>query len=204
MIGEWSPPESAELLLEVEVHGAHVPAGSKHGRVVRYKNDEGKWRVKRWFNKDDDEEAQVTVSDSNAGKLEKRAAVIQRAVIEASVETGFTMPPKDRPLLVVVTFYVQRARTVHYGSGRNAKELKDKAPAYPATQPDTTKLWRGFEDALTGFAWHDDSRVVAQIVDEDFVDWWEEPWTGFALYGLPATVAERRAAEPELAQASLL
>lgn len=204
MIGLWTPPPTAEPLLEVEVYGDHVPAGSKHGRVVRYKNDKGKWRIKRWLDDKGNEQAQVTVADTNSTKLEKRATVIQAAVLDASAECGFKMPHKDRPLAVVVTFYQQRPRTVHYGSGRNAKELKDSAPAYPISAPDTTKLWRGFEDALTGFVWHDDSRVSGQIADRDFVDWWVEPWTGFALYGLPVTVAERRAAEGELTQSSLL
>lgn len=204
MIGEWTPPPFAELLLEVEVFGDHVPAGSKHGRVVRYKNDKGKWRVKRWFNQNGDEEAQVTVADTNSSKLAKRAVVIQAAVLDASAESGFKMPHKDRPVAVVVTFYRQRARTVHYGSGRNERKLKDTAPAFPISAPDTTKLWRGFEDALTGFVWHDDARVIQQIPDEQFVDWWVEPSTSFTLYGLPATVAEMRAFDPEAAQASLL
>lgn len=204
MIGAWSPPPGAEPLLEVEVHGENVAAGSKNGRVVRFKNENGKWRIKRWLDKQGNEQAQVTVSDTNASKLEKRAVVIQQAVVEASVESGFTMPHKDRPLLVVCTFYRQRARTVHYGSGRNERNLKPGAPAFPISAPDTTKLWRGFEDALTGFAWHDDSRVVAQLVDEEFVDWWEEPWTGFALYGLPMTVGAKGASEPDAVQASLL
>lgn len=203
MIGEWTPPENAELLLEVEVDGDHVPAGSKHGRVVRYKNPKGQWRIKRWLDQKGDEQAQVTVADSNSTKLEKRAKVIQRAVLDVAAETGFTIPDKDRPVLVVCTFYRQRARTVHYGSGRNAKELKDGAPAYPISAPDTTKLWRGFEDALTGHVWHDDARVVCQLIDEDFVDWWEEPLTCFALYGLPATVGERHSAEVGQEQATL-
>jgi hypothetical protein len=207
VIGTWTPPPGAEPLLEVEVYGENVPAGSKVGRVVRFKNEQGKWRIKRWLDPKGNEQAQVTVSDTNSTKLEKRAQVIQAAVLDASAEQGFKMPHKDRPLAVVVTFYRQRSRTVHYGSGRNERVLKDSAPAYPISAPDTTKLWRGFEDALTGFVWHDDSRVTGQIADEDFVHWWEEPWTGFALYGLPATVGERRAAQGDVdlgPQASLL
>lgn len=207
MIGDWTPPEAAQLLLEVEVDGEHVPAGSKNGFAARYKDAAGKWRVKIVYDKKGNEHAQVTVSDTNSAKLKKRAEVIQQAVLAVSQESGFTMPDPDQPMLVVCTFFRQRPRTTQYGSGRNERVLKDSAPAYPISAPDTTKLWRGFEDALTGFLWHDDARVIGQLIDEDYVHWWEEPLTCFALYSMPATVAERRVFDPDHAsqgQESLL
>jgi hypothetical protein len=196
LIGSWTPPPGSDLLLNVEVPGDYVPAGSKRGTCVRFKNSGGKWRVKTWMDKEGHQHAQVNVSDVNATKLEKRAKKIQAAVKMVAEGSGFEIPDKDVPVAVVVTFFRRRGKG-HYGAGRNADVLKDSAPAFPITAPDATKLWRGFEDALTGVAWHDDSRVAAQCISEEFLHRWEEPTTHFSLYRLPATVAELRAVSPE-------
>lgn len=203
MIGVWTPPAGAVELLAVEVGGEHVPAGSKNAFAARYKDERGKWRVKIVYDKNGNEQAVVSVTDSNNRRLEKRAKVIQTAVLEAGAATDFKMPGPDVPLAIVCTFYVPRGKG-HYGTGANADKLKDSAPAYPATKPDTTKLWRGFEDALTGVLWHDDSRVVAQPIFEEFVERWEPPLTRFAFFTLPATVAERRISGADASHPSLL
>lgn len=192
MIGTWTPPEGAKKLLEVEVVGKAVQAGSKRGAAVRYKDARGIWKVKIRRDAKGNEFAEVNVADQKAKELKAKAKEIQAAVAEVVTETGFELPPKEVPLAVVVTFWQQRPRTTHYGSGRNERVLKDSAPAYPTTVPDLTKLWRGFEDSLTDHVWDDDAGVVCEILDEDFVDWWVDPKQTFVLYALPATVAERR------------
>ena len=63
------------------------------------------------------------------------------------------------PIELTLTFSRPRPRS-HYGTGRNAGKLKPSAPAYPITRPDTIKLARAVEDALTGVVWRDDSQVV--------------------------------------------
>ena len=61
-----------------------------------------------------------------------------------------------------VTFFVCRPKW-HYGTGRNADTLKPNAPAFPTTRPDTTKLVRAGEDALTtAGVWRDDAQVADQ------------------------------------------
>lgn len=61
---------------------------------------------------------------------------------------------------VSITFRVARPKG-HYRTGRNAHLLRDSAPAYPATKPDTDKLERAVLDGLTaGAAWKDDGQVV--------------------------------------------
>lgn len=204
MIGEWTKPAGAELLMYVEVGGEHVPAGSKNGFAARYKDPKGIWRVKISRDAKGNERAHVTVTDTKNKELAKRAKVIQAAVIELGMEEGFEMPHPDQPLAVICTFYKPRPRTTHYGSGRNACVLKDSAPAYPISAPDATKLWRGFEDALTSVLWHDDARVVGQFISEEFVEHWEPPLTRFSFYSLPATAAELRAFEGDPVQDSLL
>lgn len=202
MIALWTPPEALELLLAVEVGGDHVPAGSKNGFAVRYKDERGIWRVKIRRDQKGNEHAEVTVSDTNSSKLKVRAREIQEQVREAARLVGFQIPDKDQPLAVTCTFYKPRKKN-QYGTGRNADVLKETAPAFPIAAPDATKLWRGFEDALTGHLWHDDSRVVGQGIWEDWVERWEPPLTRFALYGLPATVAARKLLEEDQEQATL-
>lgn len=203
MIGVWTPPEGAELLLKTSVFGDQVPAGSKQGRAVRYKDGRGIWRVKIIYDKKGNEQAQVIVTDSNNRKLEKRAKVIQAEVLEAARIMGFTMPDPEVPVAITCTFYKCRPKS-HYGSGRNAEVLKDAAPAFPLHAPDVTKLWRGFEDALTGVLWHDDSRVVAQPIFEEYIERWEEPCSAFSYYSLPATVGALRLSGHNQEQESLL
>lgn len=59
----------------------------------------------------------------------------------------------------------------HYGSGRNAETLKPAfVDAMPTERPDTVKLTRAIEDALTGHAWRDDSQVVAHFLAKVFGD----------------------------------
>lgn len=77
--------------------------------------------------------------------------------------------PLTGPLDVEVIFVLPRLKS-HYGTGRNADLLKDTAPLYPAVRPDTTKLWRGVEDALTGIVWVDDGQVVNQSVQKRYGD----------------------------------
>lgn len=204
MIGEWSKPPGAELLVYAEVGGDHIPAGSKRGFAARYKDAKGIWRVKLSRDPRGNESAHVTVSDSNSKKLVKRAKVIQGVMLDVGREAGFTMPHPDHPLAVICTFYKSRPRTTHYGSGRNERVLKDSAPAYPISAPDATKLWRGFEDALTGVLWHDDSRVTGQFISEEYVHWWEPAVTKFSLYSLPATVADLKRLGEFVEQDSLL
>ncbi len=56
----------------------------------------------------------------------------------------------------------------HFGTGRNAGVLKAAAPKYPTQRPDTLKLARAIEDALTGVIWHDDSQVCRHVLSKDW------------------------------------
>lgn len=67
-------------------------------------------------------------------------------------------PPFTGPLMLVVEFYFPRPKG-HYG----VHGVRRSAPKYPVVRPDTTKLLRPLEDALSGILWKDDSQVVEQI-----------------------------------------
>jgi Holliday junction resolvase RusA-like endonuclease len=73
----------------------------------------------------------------------------------------------DGPLILDVKFYLARPRG-HYRTGKNAHLVRDSAPGYPMGRPDTTKLLRAVEDALTGIVWTDDSRVVYQLASKHY------------------------------------
>jgi crossover junction endodeoxyribonuclease RusA len=70
-------------------------------------------------------------------------------------------PLLEGPLQLTVRFYLARPKN-HYGTGRNIAKIRPSAPAYPTTRPDTTKLIRAVEDAMTGVLYHDDAQIVRQ------------------------------------------
>ena len=65
------------------------------------------------------------------------------------------------PLELTVMFYMPRP-ACHYGTGKNKDVLKEGAPSYHTSAPDTTKLLRALEDALTGVIWRDDAQIAVQ------------------------------------------
>ncbi len=100
------------------------------------------------------------------------------------------------PLLigaVAVVFIFERPRPKgHYGTGRNAGTIKASAPSHPTTKPDTVKLARAVEDALTGVLWGDDAQVCGHELYKSWGD----------CYRLSVTVEALESQAPLLAQGS--
>jgi Holliday junction resolvase RusA-like endonuclease len=71
------------------------------------------------------------------------------------------------PIILFLEFHFPRPKS-HYGTGRNQDRLKPGAPVYHAQKPDTTKLVRAVEDALTGLGWHDDAQICAQHCEKSW------------------------------------
>lgn len=86
---------------------------------------------------------------------------------EARARLGREEPIRDAALRVTLGFMFQRPKS-HYGTGRNAGELKRNAPAYKSTKPDVDKLARAALDALTGIAYADDAQVATLVVWKDW------------------------------------
>ena len=86
-----------------------------------------------------------------------------RTSVQAAAMEAYRGPLLQGPLDLFITFGLARPKS-HYGTGRNADRLKPSAPPYPTKPPDTTKLVRALEDALTGILWRDDAQVVRQTV----------------------------------------
>lgn len=78
--------------------------------------------------------------------------------------------PYSGPLGLYVTFYRERPKG-HFG----VHGVKPSAPKFPVTKPDTTKLLRPFEDALTGIIWGDDAQIVTQHAEKRYCATGEEP-----------------------------
>jgi Holliday junction resolvase RusA-like endonuclease len=65
----------------------------------------------------------------------------------------------EGPVSLTVTVHLERPLG-HYGSGRNAGHLRGSAPVWPAVKPDLDNLLKTVMDALQGYAYEDDSRIV--------------------------------------------
>jgi Holliday junction resolvase RusA-like endonuclease len=63
------------------------------------------------------------------------------------------------PVSVVADFHFPRPKG-HYGTGRNATVLKERAPRYHGSMPDLDKLQRALGDALKGVVLRDDSQIA--------------------------------------------
>lgn len=66
------------------------------------------------------------------------------------------------PLSVAATFFMPRPK----GHFNHRGQIKPSAPPYPISRPDTTKLFRAVEDALTGVIWVDDAQIVVQRLNK--------------------------------------
>jgi Holliday junction resolvase RusA-like endonuclease len=73
------------------------------------------------------------------------------------------------PVVMNLTFYFARPKG-HFGTGRNSHLLKNSAPKHHIIKPDTTKVTRAVEDALTGVIWKDDSQVVDQHIKKRYAE----------------------------------
>lgn len=129
--------------LRFTVYGRPLPAGSKRAFAIR---------------KGGELTGRVAVADANPAQKGWQQAVAS----EAREAANGRVIEKGKPVMLRVTFVLARPKA-HYGTGRNASVLKDSAPAYPTGKPDTLKLTRAIEDAITAAGvWHDDAQVVWQ------------------------------------------
>lgn len=125
------------------VPGVAQPGGSKRGFVVKSKAT-GRMRA-------------IITEDASKNKD-------WRASVKHFVGLKWGGTQFQGPLMVKVTFVMPRPAS-HFKTGKNAGEVKENAPEWCTKRPDTTKLWRSTEDALTDLGvWADDSQVSAQSI----------------------------------------
>ncbi len=130
-------PVGTPILLDIFVPGRPKPGGSK--TAFRLAN------------------GHVVVTDASGAAGKQWRQDVRSAAYQAWQAEGRELLAE--PVTLWATFYRQRAQS-HFGSGRNAGVLKADAPLYPTGAPDSLKLGRAVEDALTGVIWVDDRYVV--------------------------------------------
>lgn len=91
-----------------------------------------------------------------------------QALVASMAADVWKDPPLDCALKLRVTFVMPRPKS-HFRTGKHANQLRDDAPFWHTTKPDSLKLRRAIEDALTGIVWVDDARV-ALGTDEKLYD----------------------------------
>lgn len=137
----------------IVVYGKPVPQGSKQSQVI-YQG--GKPVVKNG-------RVITVVRNANDDLQNWRNQVAEAVLGEYQKHISGTdsdgLPLMQGPIGLRIVFLRPRPKT-HYGTGCNAGKLKASAPEWPTTRPDTLKLARAVEDALTGVIWQDDSQVV--------------------------------------------
>lgn len=80
------------------------------------------------------------------------------------------------PIRFVVTFWRERRKgDFRTRDGQISKLLRDTAEAFPRPKPDTFKLCRAVEDALTGVIWLDDSQICDHHIFKRYCRGIEQP-----------------------------
>lgn len=137
------------LIVEFEVVGKPEPGGSKR---AFHNAKTGKTHV----------------VDDNDKVMPWRDSIVTAAMAQ------YNGPLVEAPLSLEVTFRLPRPKG-HFGSGKKAGELKEKAPIWHTKKPDRTKLLRALEDALTGVIWRDDTQIVSGNVIKRYAGKDERP-----------------------------
>ena len=92
-----------------------------------------------------------------------------RADCKHTARQVYQGPLLDCALSLDLLFVFPRPKG-HYGTGKNAGNVKAVAPRYPIGRPDTTKLIRAVEDSLTSVLYRDDSLIVSQTARKRYGD----------------------------------
>ncbi len=140
--------------VEFQVVGKPATQGSKKAMPIYGKGGRPVMKDGRMLTR-------VVEDNPRLAEWRQEVAAAARRVYEGPLLTG----------AIFLTLVFERPRPKgHYGTGRNAGRVKASAPPYPTTKPDSVKLARAVEDALTGVLWQDDSQVVDHIIRKRWGD----------------------------------
>ncbi|MFF2612284.1 RusA family crossover junction endodeoxyribonuclease [Kitasatospora sp. NPDC058046] len=89
-----------------------------------------------------------------------RDSVAWQAVAAKNRRRGYQL--LTGPVYAEMVFSLPRPKG-HFGTGRNAGQLRPAAPRFPDVKPDLSKLIRSTEDALSGVAYRDDALIVQYV-----------------------------------------
>ena len=131
----------------IEVYGIPRPAGSKRAFPIK-KNGQYTGRS--------------IVTDAS-GQLGRD----WRADVKAAAIAQYEGPPLEGALFVEIFFGLPRPKS-HFGTGKNAGNLRKGAPLKHTKKPDVGKLARAVEDALSGIVWRDDSQIFCAFYYKEY------------------------------------
>lgn len=150
-----------ETVLSFTVHGKPATAGSKRAYVYTPAGG-GKPRAAIAPANDRQKPFMAAVSAEAAEAMRKAEWELVRGPIKLRVIIELTRPQS------------------HFGSGKNAFTVKASAPEFPTSKPDSLKVCRAVEDAMSGIVYKDDSQIVAHEIskvygaaNETWVTVWE-------------------------------
>lgn len=112
----------------------------------------------------------VVTKDTNP-RQEAAQGSVMSAAIAAREEGGHAI--WLGPAAVTIRYFFDRNKG-DFGTGRNARRLKESAPLYPVSKADIDKLERLVFDGLTGTLLRDDKQVVRCVHEKLFAEG-EEP-----------------------------
>ena len=135
------------MTITFTTYGTPRPAGSKRGFLNKHSG-------------------RICMVDASGDKGRMWRQDVARAALEAMHEQA-DCELLDGPLELVLTLHMPRPKH-HYRSG--GRILKDTAPKWHTNKPDSTKLLRAVEDAMTGIVWNDDSQVARQHVEKVYCE----------------------------------
>ena len=96
------------------------------------------------------------------------------AVSMAAAQKMNGQPPLEGPVSTIMVFKFTRPKS-HYGTGKNAGQLRPGAPSHPDGPPDLDKLLRSTNDALTDArVVGDDAQICSTWSDKEYADY-DEP-----------------------------
>lgn len=78
--------------------------------------------------------------------------------------------PMTGPVEMTVKAYFPRPKS-HFGTGRNAGNVKSSAPPFHTKKPDLDNIVKFYKDCLNGIAYTDDCQVIAVSCTKH----WSEP-----------------------------
>jgi len=145
-----------EEVLRIVIDGPAEPQGSVSAYVVWAKRaGTNKWKWVPARRSDGSIVVNVTTDNSDLKAWRQKVLTTAQASFGGVCEEGVGYT-------IEIVSYFRRPKA-HFGTGRNAHLVKDRAPAHPLTTPDVDKLARAAIDGLFDTIWHNDSQVTDLI-----------------------------------------
>jgi Holliday junction resolvase RusA-like endonuclease len=141
---DFSAPPAVAASLTFFVPGLPAPGGSKRFVGIGKKTGRG-----------------ILIDAGGQRNKDWRASV-------AYCGMALGVKPATGPLCACMEFKMPRPKHHYHTSKKRAGQLREDAPTFHTIAPDTTKLVRSTEDALTGVLWADDSQIAVQSASKTY------------------------------------